>query len=201
MEGEVGGFDTFLNQGSKNVLGEMEAGGWGGSTSIRLGKDGLVAFAVVDFFGDVWRERHFTNLSQLLVEVSVGAFELDDSDWIVSPFKNGAGNALCEIEYGARFESFGRFDEGFKNSRSDFFKGKDFDFGTGGFMALETPRVYTGVVQHEHIAGLEHVDDFAKLAMLDFVGGEIKVKQSGRGSVGQRGLGDQIFGEFVVEIT
>jgi hypothetical protein len=76
MEGDGGPADALCAKLREETLGEVEAGGGGGSGAFGAGVDGLVALGVGWFLVDVGRERQ---LAEVIEERARGDVEVEDA--------------------------------------------------------------------------------------------------------------------------
>lgn len=105
------------------------------------------------------------------------------------------------MDYRADGEFFGGFQEAFKDRRFGFGEKEGFQLSTGGFPPVDTEGIDSCVVHDEQVAGLEEFGDFSKLTVDDFAGMSAEVEKAAGISFGKGSLGDEIFGEVVVEIV
>jgi hypothetical protein len=184
----------------EDILGEMEAGGGSGDTASFAGEDGLVAFGVVCVVrsADVGREG----------DVAVGfdglpfvfGVEADAAFAVFKAFFDAGFEARRELHHRAWRE----FAAGsYKGSPgvAELFGEEDFDAaGVAGAVADEAGFEDARVVEDEEIGGLEVAGEVAELAVLPGLGFPVEDQHAGAVAGSGRILGDQLLGQFIIEL-
>ena len=184
----------------EDFFGEVEASGGGGDAAAFTGVDGLVALGVGFVIGaaNVGRER----------DVAVGL----DGVPLVFGVEADAAFAVFETLLDDGVEAFGEFDLGTWGkfaagadqcapSVAELFGEEDFDAaGVAGAMADESGFEDAGVVEDEQIGWLEECGEVFKRAVFPGFGLAVEDQHAGTVALFRGLLGDQLFGEVIIEL-
>jgi hypothetical protein len=200
----------------------MESGGGSGHRSALACVDGLVALAVGGGIGarDVGWKRdvadgfHFAEEIVGGRETNVAFPEIAASDdfglkLIVVPEKKmladgdlaaGADQAFPFVRILTQMAREEDFDASMQELASGRIIRADGLGMQASTAAVKTGWKHAGVVEHDKVVWTEQFREVAELAVLESSAARRDMQQAGSGAIGERLLGDQVFGQIVVKI-
>ena len=198
---------AFGIQLPQQLLGEMQPRGGCGHRALAPGIHRLVALLVSPLIGplDIGRQRHVANRLHDIgqrrpaaaAELEQGALPTGDRE-----AETGGRAALqrTQSDDGARPGGFAGTNMGQGSVTAGHSLHQDFDFAPGIFPAPEASRYNPGVIEHQQVIGTDEVGELAEAMMAELPAGAVQAQQSTGAALGQRILGDQFRGEYIVEV-
>ena len=190
------------------LAAEVQAGGGGGHGTLVLGVDGLVALRVggLGVALDVLRQRGLAHLGDGLLELLVGAIEQEAQRAAAAGgVVDHLGHQLVvlpEVQLVADPDLAGGVHQHVPEQAVavQFAQHEDLDLGAGLLLVAPHARgEHAGVVQHEHVALVEIVEDVAELLVLDLAGLAVQHHQAAAIAVLGGVEGYELLGEVELE--
>jgi len=222
VEGNLSGFDAAGADAVEYFRRKVKPCGRSGHGTTFASVDGLIAVAVGGRIGagNVGRERDVADafhaseeiLCRREADVALAEFAASDDPglkFIViaeeemltdADFSAGADEAFpvvgvllelaCEEDLDASVQEL---------ARGGIARAERLGFEAGA-TSVKTGGKYFRVVEDQKVGGTEEIGEVAELAIVELAVGGRKVEEAGGGAVGERLLGDEFFGEMVVEV-
>ncbi len=197
MQSDFGQGGAGISDAVQNLAGKVQAGSGGGNGAALAREDGLVTVAIREsvLALDVRRQGHVTETVQCGVDVFVA--EEADRPFAAFALSDDFDREVIELNDRARSE----FAPG-PNQSAPFalvfrnrFKKQDL-----GFASQQARRQHAGVVQDDAIAFAQEGWELAELPVFESLLGAMNHEHPRAVAFGGRLLGDQLLGQFVIEI-
>jgi len=211
VEGDPCNPDGAIAEAFQQFGREMESGGGGGDGAGDFGVHGLVPLEIgragqlLPGAMNIRGEGRTTEAVQEKERIFEGD-GFDSPDSLRLFFEDGQsggvgliGAGFAEMEDFAGFDSTGVFEEAAPVVVFRLPEEEAFDGSAGMSAEVKAGGNHFAVVENEAIVLSEVVQDIFKRAMVNLSGFSVHHQQSGGGAVGQRILGDELMGEFIIE--
>ena len=224
MKSDFRGLNAAIAQARENFGSEVKSGRWGGDGSTLTGIDGLVAISVGRSIlaGDIGRKRDmadgfnggeeiiggsetdvaFTEFAagdDLGLQLTAGFFP-EEKTFSYGDFAAGSNETLPFVGIMAKLAGEQDFDaavEKLAGSRVMRAERLGMEAGAAG---VESRGKDSGVVEDDEIVGTQKIGKITKLAVGQCFVSRPNLQQTRGATVGEGLLGDEFFGEIVVEI-
>ncbi len=200
MQGDVAELHPALAQARQQRLVEVQPGGGRGDRADFAREHGLIALAVFDtrLAADIGRQRQAASLEQPVlqrgrdletqqIELAIAAQHLGLAAGIERDHAAGLGRLAGADLYARLALAKQALDQ-------------DLHSPAAGLLPEQARRNDPGVVEDQQIAGLQQLGQIAHLAVAEGRWRRRHHQQAAGGTFGQRRLGDQFFGQLVMEI-
>ena len=140
-------------------------------TALLLGVDRLIAAAVLEFFGNIGRQRHTADFVKQRVNFGAARRKGHDAVALLDDVGDFAREqSAAEDKFPAELRLFARTHQRLPRAVAAAAQKEKFDRAVGFFRVCPVkPRGNDlGIVNHQNVLGTEVVDDVVKMLMLDF---------------------------------
>ena len=185
----------------QQLLRKVQTGCRCGGRAVDFGIDGLVAFAVLQFFLDVRRQRHFSEPFQHLKEDPL-IVELHELVAVVPlPYYGRRQIAVSEGQLCPGVRLAARLRKALPDAVSLILEQQHLDRAAGRHpMAEQACGQHTGVVHDQAISWLQKLKQVVKMPVRDLARFPVERHEPGRVAALQRRLRDQLLRQIVIKI-
>ncbi len=203
MQGQIGDPDSVGRQFLQQVVRKVQPGRGRGDGPLVPGINGLIGALVVARIRapDVGRQRHVADGLQHLLEI-VRPAEGQAAD-LIPDFQHLGFQPLVEKQPAARRRAFGRLDQAVEYlvpRALGIVQNQGLYLAAAGFAAQQAPRHHAGVVEHQQIAGAQHLGDIAEAPVPQAALPARQMEQARLVPLRGRLLGDQSRGQLIIII-
>ena len=169
MESDEHFFHSHIPDLLEQFLGEMEPGGRSRRAAPFPVVHGLVPFLVLELFVDIRRQRCFSQPVQDFLKDPV-IMEPGDPASEIRGFQDLAAQFIAELDLGSFLELLPGLHQDFPVRGVFTGQQEHFHMSPGGLEPVEPGRDHPGVVEHQHIPGLQVFRQIEEMPVFQFPG-------------------------------